>query len=323
MIPPTTAPPTTPPTTAPTTELSTTTTAPLPVAPLTGLPVEGEVNLDRPALVLKIDNSPKARPQTGLDKADIVFDYRAESVTRFTAVFHSRTPEPAGPVRSSRTSDFDLLEGLDNPLYGSSGGNSYVISALRNLPIYMVTNHSRQEYFREPSRPAPHNLYIDANDLFALAPADTVGPQPWFQYRPADADPPATTTATPATGEVRVNFRGGPTVGFTWDPIVEGWLRTQNGQPHVTIDGTQLAPANVLIMETSYRVSPADPISPELISTGSGPLVALSKGSIVRGTWERAEPTDKPTLLDTDGQPILLTAGQTWVLYPEAGQTTL
>jgi hypothetical protein len=308
-------------TTAPTTTTTvetTTTIDPSLIAPLTGAPVDADVDLDRPALVLKIDNHPTARPQTGLDQADIVFDLRAESVTRFTAVFHSRIPDPVGPVRSSRTSDFDLLSGLDNPLYGSSGGNEYVMSTLRSIEAIPVTNHSRTEYFRQGERPAPHNLYVNASDLYALAPEDATPPEPWFTYRaPEDALP---STAVPAAGEVTVAFRGGPTVGFTWDDSVPGWRRTQSGEPHTTNGGLQLTPQNVVIMVTSYVVSPADPVSPELVSTGSGELLVLTDGHLIEGTWERATAADKPTLLDAAGAPIALSPGQTFVEYPESGQ---
>ncbi len=318
----TTAPTTTTIETTTTTTIETTTTIdPALVAPLTGAVVESGVDLDRPALAVKIDNHPNARPQTGLEQADIVFDVRAEGITRFMAVFHSTIPDPVGPVRSSRTSDFDLLDALDTPLYASSGGNQYVMSALRSVDAIPVTNQTRREYFRQGDRPAPHNLYVDASDLYALAPDETTRPQPWFTYRSPDDEPPPTATAA-GDGEVTVAFRDGPRVGFTWDPSVPGWRRTQNGEAHTTADGTHIAPQNVVIMVATYTVSPADAGSPELVSTGSGELLVLADGHLIEGSWERASATDKPTLLDAAGQPIALTPGQTWVLFPEAGQVT-
>ena len=195
------------------------------------------------------------------------------------------------------------------------------MSALRRLPVTAVTNQSRREYFRGGEFSAPHNLYANASDLFALAPADPTPPQPWFAFRGADDD--LSSTAVPFTGEAKIAFRDGPTTGFSWDANLGAWPRTQSGQPHLTVSGVQIAPANVVIMETTYGVSAADPVSPELRSTGSGALTVLTDGHSISGTWERANATDKPTLLDADGQPIALTPGQTWVLYPEAGQTTL
>ncbi len=293
-----------------------------PTFPFTGKPAVGSAGLaaaSRPALVVKVDNHPRARPQTGLDEADMVFDVRAEGVTRFAAVFHSAIPDPVGPVRSSRTSDFDLLRGLDNPLYASSGGNAYVARNLRTLPIVELTNLTRTEYFRDFSRPAPHNLYVNGSDLYELAPDDLPAPQPWFDYRRSGNDDPPS-TATTMTGPVTIAYTGSPTVTHTWDPSVKGWLRTQDSNPHTTAGGDQLAPENVVIMVTDYSTSPADAISPEVRSTGSGPVVVLTNGWAVAGTWERPTAEDKPTLLDSVGDPIMLTPGRTWILMPELGQ---
>ncbi|MFM8266061.1 MAG: DUF3048 domain-containing protein [Acidimicrobiia bacterium] len=92
-----------------TTAESTTTTTTLPpiLAPLTGLAVDAAIT--RPALIVKIDNHPKARPQWGLNQADIVFEENVEMLTRFAAVFHSSGSDPVGPVRSGRKQDVDLL----------------------------------------------------------------------------------------------------------------------------------------------------------------------------------------------------------------------
>ena len=288
-----------------------------PIAPLTGAPVAADADLAHPALVIKIDNHLLARPQVGLEAADLVFDIRAEGVTRFMAVFHSQLPETIGPVRSSRTSDFDLLRGLDNPLYASSGGNVGVMAGLSSLPIHELTNNTRTEYYRHPARPAPHNLFIDPADLFALVSSD-VAPDPWFGYRQAGAALPS--EAVVADGIVTIDFTGSPTVTFEWSRELAGWLRSQDGRPHRTADGYQLAPENVVIMITTYGSSAADARSPEVRSTGSGTLIVLTEGHIVTGSWSRAAATDKAVLLDEEGSEIALTPGQTWVLYPEAGQ---
>ena len=73
--------------------------------PLTGLPIEDPALAARSALVVKIDNHPEARPQSGLNQADIVFEENVEHLTRFAAVFQSQAPDPVGPIRSGRTQD--------------------------------------------------------------------------------------------------------------------------------------------------------------------------------------------------------------------------
>lgn len=290
-------------------------------APLTGEAFTDPTLSDRPALAVKIDNHPSARPQSGLDVADLVYEIRVEGITRFLAVFHSTTPDAIGPVRSSRTSDFGILRGLDTPLYASSGGNDYVANALRSLPIYSVTAMSRTEYYRNGSRPAPHNLYTNTGDLFALAPPEATPPSPWFDYRAPSAEPNSTGRAL--VEPITIAYRGGPLVTHTWDEALGGWLRTQDGQPHTNSEGEQLAPENVVIFVSRYVTSPADAISPELVSSGSGQLFVLTDGVVIEGTWSRETEEAKPVLLDSAGAPITLTPGQTWALYPESGDVRL
>ncbi len=286
--------------------------------PFTGMTAPNAEAAARPVLMVKVDNHPRARPQTGLDQADMVFDLRAEGVTRFAAVFQSSVPDPVGPVRSSRTSDFDLLLGFDRPLYASSGGNANVAAGFRRLPIIEVTNLTRREYFRNGGRPPPHNLFVNASDLYALAPDDIASPEPWFQFDRLNRDLPD--EAQSIAGPVTVNFRGSPVVTHTWDATVGGWQRTQDGNPHVTSDGDQLAPENVVIMVTDYSASSADPRSPEVRSTGSGDVAVLTAGHVIVGRWQRDKATEPLTLVDSSGDEILLTLGRTWILMPEQGQ---
>ena len=316
----TTAAPTTTETSAPETTVQQTVSGPR--FPLSGMPIsDGDEAADRPALLVKIDNHPSARPQTGIDLADIVFEYRAEGVTRFAAVFHSQSPEVIGPVRSSRSADFDLLRGLNSPLYASSGANDNVAAGLRELPIYSVTAMSESIYFRNGSRPAPHNLYAESARLFGLAPAEAEPPFAWFRYRAEDQELPA--AAVPLTEAVTIRYRDAPLVTHTWDDAAGGWGRTQDSQPHTNADGVQLTPENVVIMVSTYVRSGADANSPELVSVGSGDLMVLTDGHLIEGTWQRLAADQAPILTDSSGAEILLTPGRTWVLWPEAGNVTL
>src|SRR4029079_14305803 len=84
-----------------------------PVMPLTGLPITDPAAAQRVALVVKIDNHPDARPQSGLNQGESVFQENVEQLTRFAAVFQTNAPDPAGPIRSGRTQDVELLGSLN------------------------------------------------------------------------------------------------------------------------------------------------------------------------------------------------------------------
>ena len=51
--------------------------------------------------MVMINNAPQARPQSGLDSADIVYEVLAEgSITRLVGLYHSQEPKVIGPVRN-------------------------------------------------------------------------------------------------------------------------------------------------------------------------------------------------------------------------------
>src|SRR4051812_29309370 len=67
-----------------------TSAAPANVYPLTGLPIVDPAKAARPAVSIKIENEPPARPQSGLQEADVVYETLIEGGdTRFVAVFQS------------------------------------------------------------------------------------------------------------------------------------------------------------------------------------------------------------------------------------------
>ena len=153
-----------------TTEATTTTPPPPPVAPLTGQVWTGDpAILTRPALVVKIDNAdPSARPQYGLNQADIVFEEIVEVQTRFAAVFHSQTADPVGPIRSGRTQDIDLLGSFNAPMFMWSGGNAAVTRAIEdsdlvNLSAQHSDVYAAAGFFRSDDRPGPHDLYASTS----------------------------------------------------------------------------------------------------------------------------------------------------------------
>ncbi|MGB6056936.1 MAG: DUF3048 domain-containing protein, partial [Microthrixaceae bacterium] len=186
-----------PTTTTSTTTTSTTTTVPevlaTTVMPLTGVAVNGDdpetaALMNRPALAAKVDNDRAAMPQVGLERADIVIELRVEGISRYMAVFHSQQVDKVGPIRSARTSDPDLLNMFGQPLFVWSGGNRNVVRAIHNVPFIQNESHDKVPgaYSRVRSKRAPHNLLVDAPEIFERADQPPVVPQPVFSYRGSD-----------------------------------------------------------------------------------------------------------------------------------------
>jgi hypothetical protein len=317
---------------ATTTLAATTTTAP-PVAPLTGLPVADPAVLARPALVVKIDNADggggnSARPQMGINQADVVYEEMVEgSVTRLAAIFHSQGSDPVGPVRSARTTDVAVFSPLNRPLFAWSGANPDFAAIIRSSPLIDVGyDAASDQYLRRNDfgHQAPHNLYTLTSDLFALAPPDAKPPGPLFTYRASGVLPPAT---APAVASTHLEFGGGSgsaPVDWTWDAASGKFLRDQKGTPDVDETGVQVAAANVVVLlvgyhDTGYVDVSGTPV-PEADLVGTGECWILTNGQLVAGTWSKTAPEAITTYADATGAPIGLTPGQTWVeLTPLGG----
>lgn len=155
-----------------TTVAPTTTLAPAVTAPLTGLPVQDESILDRPALIVKIDNHESARPHSGLNQADIVIEELVEGISRFAVVFHSQDAAPfgeVGPVRSARTTDVDLVSMFGRPLFAWSGANRVTGAAILNSGIVDVGANAKPRSYRRGRGTAPHNLFSNTGELYSFA----------------------------------------------------------------------------------------------------------------------------------------------------------
>jgi hypothetical protein len=312
------------PSTTTTTEATTTTPPPPPVAPLLGQIWTGDpAILARPALVVKIDNAPAARPQFGLSQADLVYEERVEgSVTRLATVFHSTDADPVGPIRSFRTTDLDIVANLNFPLFAWSGANAAFAALARSGPLNDVGyDVASSAYYRERSRRAPHNLLSTTPRLYSLHAGNGPPPQ-LFAYRP-DGTPPV---GGRQVADVRITWGGGAgesPVNWATDPASGTFFRFQRDTPHVDSNGIQVNAANVVIQFVTYVNSGARDVSgspvPEAELVGSGPVWVLTGGQLIEGTWTRPDGASITSYTDAAGQPIGLTPGRTWVELPMAG----
>lgn len=294
------------------TTTTTTTTIPLPVWPLTGLPDAKAGGPAHPAIVVKIDNSPDARPQAGINEADIVYEVLVEGITRYALVFHSNLIDPVGPVRSARSSDINLVANLSTPLFSWSGANGGVIgevaaAARKGILIDASYDAAEPAYYRSGDRRAPHNLYVSLPQLLELkGPENPVNPTPIFTYRkpvvvvPSTTTssssstttkkksetttttlPPTTTTTTTTTlpgapvPGFTLNF-GGVVVDYVWNPVTNGWSRLQVDQEHPRSKSATLDTAGV-------QVSPANVIV-QFIEYGTSPSDSRSPMALTVGS---------------------------------------
>ena len=300
--------------------LVTTTTTPPPPALLTGLPIADRDNLDRPALVVKIDNAPQARPQSGVDKADVVYEEVVEGgVVRFMAVYQSQNAGLVGPVRSVRPVDPDIVSPLKG-LFAYAGGAPQFEKLIQKAPVRLVgINQLEKAYDRRSGKRAPHNLYSSTVELYKAARSSDGPPPSLFTYA---TGVPIGTPAAHAT----VVMGGLTTADWDWDASLSRWKRKTNGTDHVMEDGPQLSFANVVVQYVRYsNTSSRDPAGfpvPTASVVGTGDALVLAGGTQVRAKWAKKSVTDVTAFTDATGVPVQLLPGPTWVMLAPLGAST-
>jgi hypothetical protein len=301
-----------PPTEATTTtaEPTTTTTTTLPPTyPLTGRPAADAAKASRPAVAVKIDNIAEARPQAGIGAADVVYEEFTEGVTRFVVVFQSSDAPVVGPVRSVRPADPDIVTPLRGVL-GFSGGSPAAVAIAAAAPLTLVTEGDTAVMYRRPGRSAPHNLYTSTDGLFSRAPSDAGAP-PKFAAFLGDGQSFSGPGQQPVS-HLSVVPAPYVTASYDWDAASGTWLRSTDGVPHLLEDG-RIAPTTVIVQFMPYQVFAADEnvMYPEVLGTGDAWVFAA--GAMVQGHWSKPTPDAVTTFTDTDGAPVVLPPGQTWV----------
>ncbi len=288
------------------------------VLPLLGTP--GRVPAHA-ALAVKIDNTERGRPPTGLTRADVVYEEVVEGgLTRLLAVYQSRDPETVGPVRSARSTDLHVLAEFGRPLFAWSGANPTFAAAVGAANIIDVGVRAAPDaYRRAGERRAPYNLYATSRRLREAA-ADDRGaatpPHPVFTYRAAGA-PLSGPGVRPVTGLRTVGHgRLATDISWTWQGAA-GWARRQNGTPHVDSTGQPVRATNVILRITPYRDSGVrdskGAVVPEAEAVGEGAAWLLSGGRAQPGRWRKASAGAVTSYTDTNGAPLRLEPGPTWV----------
>jgi hypothetical protein len=276
-------------------------------SPFTG---ERVSSLNR-VLAMKIDNIVYARPQTGLNHADIVYVLPVEDgLSRFLAIFSSHYPAVIGPVRSAREDDLQLLRQFGRPAFAYSGATPALLPSIaRTARIVDLYAGRTSGHYRDNSRAAPYNLYARTRQLLNQARHASTAHDIGFRFGPPPPGGKATRSASvsyPAAA-----FR------FTWSAAKSRWLVSMDGTPAVAASGARLLAATVVIEHTTVRTShflEYGKPPPYAESTGSGTALVLRNGKVWTTQWSRPAANGGTTFTTASGQQMTFAPGQIWIV---------
>lgn len=301
------------PTPTPTTQSPSPSPTPESAFPLTGVETDDPLE-DQPVVSVKIENTPSARPQAGLDRADIVYEQIVEGgVTRFTALFHSDLPDEVGPTRSGRLVDVPILEPWYSVLVYSGAREDVTAALSRADHIGLLPDSGPPIFTRAPDRPGSHDLMADLTLAIEAADRlDDAGPVPEVPYVFDEQVPDGGVEQ----GELEISMSQAATSGWQWDDGEGVYRRLQNGEPTVVTGEGEIGAANVVAILTDIGTGGCCDTAGQAFTVtrleGEGDAVVWRDGRRYDVTWSKPSEDAHLELLDGDGEPVVLAPGPTW-----------
>ena len=282
--------------------------------PLSG--VEAEVE-PRPALLVKVENTPRARPQAGLEYADIVYEQILEGgISRFLAVYNSIIPNAIYPVRSARSIDLGLVLPYRG-VFAYSGAMPQFTQMFNNTGIQSLTfDRGSAGFYRVSGRPALHSVAINPEVILSQADAYRDAPPPQmlrFAESPAMA---SAANGNPAS-HIRAVMSAAQTTNWTWDEVSSRFSRSNGNAPSVAANGARHQADNLIFVDvlkvpTGMRDSAGSSI-PEVYWDNTGPALFATNGNYIEGYWVKPDYWTPFSFYDLSGDPVTFAPGATWI----------
>ncbi len=289
---------------------------------LNGERVTNEAAKTAPVTAVMIENSPEARPQSGLKKAGVVYEAVAEAgITRFMAFYQGEKPKLLGPVRSLRMhfmswgapyqAGIAHVGGSRNALNTVRSGN------YRDLDQFFNSGY----YWRSNDRYAPHNMYTSGEKLDQLNKSKKYTKSEFESFKRKDGKP----VAKPNAKSIKINFSGPLfNTSYNYDAKSNTYIRSLAGAAHKDRELGQITPYVVVALEVRATARPGAPRFQDLVTTGQGKAYIFQDGTVIKATWKKSSLNDALRLVDSKGQDIELNRGQTWIsaITPGRGSVT-
>ena len=285
--------------------------APVYYSPLTGEKVASKAATTAPVTGVMIENSPDARPQSGLKSAGVVFEAIAEGgITRFMALYQQEKPQLIGPVRSLRQYDIDWLAPF-NAGIAHVGGSAEALTEIRSGQWRDLDQFfNGGSYWRATDRYAPHNVYTSFQKLDALNASKGYTSSNVLGFSRKDSTPAKNLTATKINVTISSSLYNS---SYAYNAATNTYDRSQGGAPHLDREAGQISPRVVVVMSVQEKTVMQDGYREQITTVGSGPAWIFQDGTEQAVTWHKISQAAQITFTDANGADVTLARGQTWL----------
>lgn len=288
-------------------------------APLSGRQISEEQARKRPIAVV-VENHPDARPQSGLNDADVVFETTAEGgITRYLAIYQSSEPKQIGPVRSARNYFVEWADSF-HALFSHVGGSDEALELIKKIRIDDLNQFAfGSAYWRDKGRYAPHNVYTTLDKLRAAAASRKYKTEEaaveGYQFKEDLAE-----GSRPVTSKFKVNFNASYAPTYTYNPVSNSYDRSILGVKQTDANTKAVvSPKNVIVAFSNLTTQLIRGKGYTMIdTTDKGVAYLFIDGTRTIGTWSRIS-GEQIKFYDSNGMAVKLNIGTTWVDFVAKG----
>ena len=280
-------------------------------SPLTGNEVFDEAATKQAVTGIMIENSPDARPQSGLKDSGVVFEAIAEGgITRFLVIYQEQKPQLVGPVRSVRMYYVDWVAAF-NASVAHVGGSAAALAEVRNGNYRDIDQFfNAGTYWRATDRYAPHNVYTSFAKLDALNAKKGYTTSTFNGFPRKDSVANATPNATSINVTVSsVSYNS----SYVYNATTNTYDRSVGGKPHIDRESGQISPRVVVAMRVTQSTVFEDGYRESINAVGNGQAYIFQDGTVQEVTWNKPSKAAQITFTDANGKEVSLARGQTWI----------
>ncbi|MDD3631211.1 MAG: DUF3048 domain-containing protein [Atribacterota bacterium] len=280
---------------------------------------EKESPFGKRPLAIMIDNARDSRPQSGLEKANVVYEVLAEGgITRFLAIFATQEADKVGPVRSARP--YFITKTLEhNAIYVHAGESPDAAIFIKEERIDDINELVHfQPFWRTSDRKPPHNLYTSTERLRdearRLGYIEMVNKDD-YQF---EIDSNEVLTGK-EINKINIKYNVNYEVSYQYMPEIQRYVRFLNGNPHIDAEtGRQLQVKNIIIQASDKKILDTEGrLAIDFIGKGAGLIIYNGKSEEI--TWSKEALESKTYFFNKDGNRLAIQPGNVWiqVVHPD------
>ncbi|MFZ5352875.1 MAG: DUF3048 domain-containing protein [Bacillota bacterium] len=282
------------------------------VCTLTNIGIEDEFTSRLRPIAVMIDNQAAARPQSGISKAEIVYEFPVEGkITRYLAIFHHNEADKIGPVRSARPYFID--EAMEyNAVYVHCGGSEQALSDIDSLKVDALNDLNGDPCFwRSKDRSAPHNLYTSTKLMREVIATKKKENSPAPQYFSFNNE--FTGLDGKAVKGISIRYDKNYVPSFEYDESNKLFYRMINGKNDIDKEtGEKISTVNIIVEMVGVKV--LDDVGRlEVSNIGKGRGYYMTGGKLIEVEWSKSSRKSKTVYKDLKGNEIKLNTGNTWI----------